>query len=249
MSVLLPVLRDRVRIKLRQTDSRLAHYSPLEIDMAICDAYISERGRLPAPMLYTANAFTIAAGADTFTLPVTVTSSGYGTGTEQYTGLVRIQLVSNGIWLADWTNEMMDVAKAGQVPATNTALGKPDRFALYETNAQGVNGRVYPGAAASEACNTWTALAANDLRNYVGTGGTEGLDTAPVLVSTEAATALEWIVSSTLGQGMPPEALQRCGLNPAVFAHWEKEGRKAMYKVAEKRFNIDGIGQTERWVS
>lgn len=244
MSVTFVKLRGRVRQRLHSLDGRIANPDSVALDMALCDAYIALQADLPAPTLYTASGLTISAGTDLFTLPVTITSSGFGTGTVEYAGQVDIQLQSNGQWLERKTqNELLSwITNAG------TLLGVPTIFALYQDGSQTVRGRCYPGAKTAQVCNIYTTIAADDLRDYVGTGGTEGLDTATAPLSRKAAAALVARASANLVARMDEAALKSRGINPNVAKLWMDEANDLAYQAAGDMYALESNGETQRRV-
>lgn len=244
MSVTFPKVRARVRSRLRDLDGKMNNPSTVEVDMAICDAFVAIGGDLPAPTLYTASAVTISAGTDFFTLPVTVASSGYGTLTEEYAGQVELQRVTDGRWLERKTvNELQ-----GWLINPTTALGIPDLFALYQDNGLVVRGRCYPGAKVATVLNMYSSLKPNDLRDYVGTGGTEGLDTATVPWGRHGVAALVDYASAMLVARMNADALKLRGLNPNVADLWMREADRLIYQEAADRNALESNGQTQRRV-
>lgn len=246
MTVALTKIRGRVRSRLRDADGRMDNPSNVDVDMAICDAYLALSADLPAPTLYTAAALTISAGSDLFTLPVTVASSGYGTGTTEYAGQVEIQLVSNGAFLQRKTLTELNAFRHGQF---TLILGVPSMFALYEDNGQVVRGRCYVGAAAAQSCNLYSSLQVEDLRDYVGTGGAEALDTVSADLSRTGAAALVAYTAGMLLKRMDAKAVELRGLNPAVADVWLNEAATLMYHEAARRNALESNGETQRWVS
>jgi len=164
MSVALRRVRDRISMKLRDTDARKGTFDAVYLDNAICEAYLALQGRLPPPDLYTASAFTIGAGGDTFTMPTSVTQWTGNDGGAEYAGDFRIQLASNGQFLQKRTVEELDSMR-NRLPTVSPALSIPYLYALWEENDQDVQGRCYPGAKVAEACNLFRTFKADDLRD------------------------------------------------------------------------------------
>lgn len=244
MGIALAKVRGRVRSRLRDADGRMNSPSTVEIDMQLASSWIELSSLLPSPVLYTASAFTIAAGATTFSLPVTVTSSGYGTGTTEYNGDVRIQLASTGTYLRRLSHTEMDALTWG---VTVVPLAIPDSFALYMDSAQVVRGRCWPGALAAQACNLWATLSAEDLRDYVGTGGTEGMDTVTVPGTREAVQALEAHASAMLVARMDDKAIALRGLNPKIADAWMRECDGLLYEEEKRQHALKSIGRVQRF--
>ena len=244
MTVTLAKLRGRVRNRLRDADGRMANPSGIEVDMALADAYIALQADLPSPTVYTANAFTISANSDTFTLPVSIASSGYGTGTVEYAGQVEIQLVSIGQFLRKRSLEELNAFKNGQ-PTTLYSI--PHDYALYQDRDNVVRGRTYPGAKANELCNLFSSITADDLRDYVG-AGSSGMDDVSVNLGRYGAAALVGYTAGLLAQRMTGEVLQERGINPAAIDAWMKEAMELLYHEGATRNALESSGRTQRWV-
>lgn len=247
MSVALSKVRNRVRERIRDIDSHSPPIAGVSVDMAIAEAYLLLSSQLPKPEIYTASAFTIMGGGDTFSLPVTVTGSGYGTGTTEYAGNVRIQLVSNGLFLFRRSQSEMDAVRNWR-PVSQIILGVPDSYHLYEDSGQVVRGRCFPGASADEACNLYATIERDDLRDYVGTGGAEGLDTATIMFSRQAADALVRYTAADLIDRMLPEDLTRRRLNPNVSNTWRKEADDQLVRDAARLHNLKSVGRVQRFM-
>lgn len=245
MAIPLRKVRDRVRGRLNDTDARRPTFVVPQLDSAICDAYLALSSMIPAPTIYTASAFTISAGAETFTLPTTATTGWTGgDGEAEYAGMVQIQLVSTGTFLQPISNAQMHALRSGQ---TSVVTGIPERFALYEASNQQVNGWCYPGAKVAQACNLYRSLLYDDLRDYVG-AGTDDLDDVEVQFSRLGVLALvQYAASCLLGQ-MTDEDAQLRRIDKSVAALWRKEAWDLAYGEAMRRHNLEdpGIG-VERW--
>lgn len=247
MSVPIAKVRGRVRIRLKDADSSKPAFSGPDVDMAIAEAWIALNAFLPPPLLYVASAFTISAGASTFTLPVTVASSGYGTGTTEYGGNVQIQLVTSGMYLKEITNGEMDALLDG-TPTVPQAL--PNQFALYQDNSQVIKGRCYPGASVAQACNLWATISAEDLRDYVGTGGAEGMDTVTVPGTRKAVQALVARASWMLLNGEPTDAAAARGIDKnAKVQEWREEEDRLAYQEEKTQHDIKSTGRVQRRVA
>jgi hypothetical protein len=242
VAILLTKLRGRVRSKIRDIDGKADSPNQVEIDMALADAYIALQADLPQPTIYVASGITIAGGGSVFSLPVTVASSGFGTGTEEYAGQVDLQLVSNGRWLRRKTIDELRQFIDGQQA---TVQGVPEWFALYEDNATVVRGVCYPAAKASEVCNMYASLSANDLRDYVGTGGSEGFDTATAKLSDQGAAALVLMAAAEMVAKMDADTLKERKLNPAVVARWDRQADQLLYGEGGRRSAVESNGRSQ----
>lgn len=243
MSVSLIKIRGRVRQRLRDLDGRMPTPDGVTVDMAMCDAWLRLSAYLPSPIVYIANAFTISAGTDTFTLPVSITGSGYGTGTVEYAGDIRIQLATLRIYLEKRTQVEMDALKNRyQV----LPLAIPLKYALYEDRSQVIQGRVHPGAAADYACNLWANITADDLRDYVGSG-TEGLDTVSVPGSRRTAGALVAYTAGELLGRMTPEAAKSHGLDKGMAEVWRDEAMTLLAEEEATQHSIKATGRVMRF--
>jgi hypothetical protein len=227
-------------------DGRKPTPSGVEIDMAIAEGWILLGSQLPTPVLYVASAFTIAAGAELFTLPVTVASSGYGTGTTEYAGEVRIRLTTTGQYLKKITDVELDALRDGNA-IVPPAL--PRFFSLYQDGSQVIRGRCWPGAAVAQACDLWATIAPEDLRDYVGTGGAEGYDTSTVGGSRVAAQALVAQVSGELLSRMSDAAAAERGLDKRKAADWQREAYDLLYAEEARQHALKSTGRIQRWVA
>jgi len=244
MAIPLRKVRDRVRGRLNDTDARKPTFVVPQLDSAICDAYLALSSMLPAPMLYTASAFTISAGAETFALPTAATTGWTGgDGQAEYAGLVDIQLASTGTYLQHISMQQMHAIRDGS-PTVLTA--KPERYALYEASDQTVNGYCYPGAKVAEVCNLFRTLAYDDLRDYVG-ASTDDLDDVEVQFSRLGVAALVQYAASGLLASMVKEDAELRRLDKSVAASWRKEAEELAYREAMRRHNLEDPGQVQRW--
>jgi hypothetical protein len=239
MPVSLAVVRDRIRMRLRDTDSKRPSFDALEYDQTICDAYLELQAQLPKPHLLTTSAFTISAGTDRFNLPTTVTNY---SGAE-YSGDVRIRLVSTGEFLTQRSVEELDALRQGQ---TTLALERPYCFCLWEENDLDVQGRCYPGARAAEACDLFTALTADDLRDY--TAGSK-MDSVSVLFSRMGAAALVHHVAADMLLRMTPSELAERRLTKDAAPLWQQKAKVLLYQEAARHHDLEDIGRTGRWVA
>lgn len=244
MSIDLRFIRERVRIRLRETDARKPSFVLPEIDQAICDSYIELQAMLPPPVLTSASALTISAGASTFTLPLTVTQWTGNDGGAEYAGDVRLQLVSNGAWLRFVSNDWMDslINNSPTIPQ-----GVPDSFSLYERKDQQVDGRVWPAAKSAEVVNMTATMAADDLRDFIGSA-TDDLDDVEVQFSRTAAQALILFSAAELLERMTPDDLQARRLSGRNGEQWMQRALRLAYAEAVRRHQLEDSGVTERWV-
>jgi len=247
VSVAFAKVRGRVRARLHETGAHKDPLTAIDIDMAIAESWILMGSFLPSPVFAISSAFTISAGATTFTLPVSVASSGYGTGTTEYDGEVRIQLVSNASFLQKITAREMDAFLSG---STTPPQAVPDRFALYPDKTQIVQGRCWPAAKVAEACNLWASISAEDLRDYVGTGGAEGIDTATVNGSRKAVQALIARSARYLLTTMTPTAAEARGIDKnALLAKLDGECAALEYDEEQTVHSIRSTGRQQRWTA
>lgn len=232
-------------MRIRDTDARRGTFDTVFLDQAICDAYLALQGRLPPANLYTASAFTIAAGGDTFTLPATVSQYTGNDGGAEYAGDFSIQLNSTKRFLVKVTVQQIDAMRSGVVA---TALAIPQYYALWEENDQDLQGRCWPGAQSAEACNLFRSMMADDMRDFIGSGA-DDLDDVEVLFSREAALALVYYVAAELVASMPEDELKMRKLNPNVAQLWLQRSEEAIYREYARRLETEGVGRVERWVS
>lgn len=229
------------------SDGRMDMPSGVQVDMAAASAWIALGSFLPAPVVATASAFIISAGSETFTLPVTVTASGYGTGTTEYAGNVRIQLVSNGLYLVPASHAEMHALRNGVV-ATSPSM--PQVFCLDPDGSQVARGRCWPPPKVAEACNLWAAIKAEDLRDYVGTGGAEAMDTVTILGTREQVQALECRTARTLLTRIPAAVAEARGMDKrALLAEWAKEEKDLVYGAEQNHHGLKSVSRVQRWSS
>jgi hypothetical protein len=250
MTIALRRLREDVRLNIRDTDARRQTYNVVELDQAIANRYLLVQGRLPAYEVYTASAFTISANADTFTLPTTVSQWTGNDGGAEYAGKFRIQLASTGQFLHKLSEDEMAAYRAGQI---TTSMSIPEYFSLYEDKTQTIQGRVYPGAQAAQACHLYASMQADDLRAFIGSGS-DDLDDVELQMSREAEIAVLFHASADLLERMGDDdlALRRFSPRSAdkTAAGWRREAELALYREASRRHSIeDNEGRTERRVS
>jgi len=233
-------LRFKVRESIRETDGRRASFDPIEIDQAIARAYLVLSAQLPPPVLYTANAFTIAANAQTFTLPSTI-PSGY-ISTAGYAGDVRIQLASNGVFLAKRTREEIEALRNGNTIVTGTTW--PQVYALYEDGAQVVQGESWPRAQAAESCHLYRTLVVDDLRDH-----TTDLEAATIMFGRWAQAALELYAAADLLARMTEEDLALRRIDKGAASLWVQQAERLLYQEAKRLHDLKAVGRTLRWVA
>ena len=248
MSIDLRIVRDRIRIRLRDMDAPKNTFNTVETDQAIASYYLRLRSQLPAPVVYTASGLTISAGAASFDFPSTVTGYTGNDGQAEYAGEVKIQLVSTGTYLKKLSQFEMDQYYDSAAPAS-FPQGKPFAFDLRESSAQLVTGRLWPAAKDAEVCNLWVTRSADDVRDFVG-AGTDDMDDVQVQLSRVAADALELYVAADLLDRMSEEdlKLRRWDARSADRASqgWRREAAKSAYKEAERMHNLaDNEGRVE----
>lgn len=245
MAVALRRIRDRVNGRLRNHDLRQPAWDDIEVDQEIAASYIACASRLPAPTLYTASAFTISAGGDTFTLPATVTQWTGNDGGAEYAGDVRIQLASNGQFLVKQPREIIEAYKDG-IPLVTQ--GVPREFALWTENDQDVQGLCYPGALVAQVCNLYRSLKVDDVRDFIGSAS-DDMDDVEVMFEREAAVALELWVAADLLERMTPEDAATRRLNQKIVPVWRSEANRLLYQAAAARHNVRDVGRMLRMES
>lgn len=220
----------RVREKLRDTDARRLAFDVIEYGNEVAETYLAIQARLPPARLYTPNAFTIAAGEE-FTLP---NSAG-----EEYAGDMRIQLISNGLWLKKWTREEIDAARSGlaQTPSV------PTNFAVWVEGDEDVQGLVWPKCRAAEPVNLFRTLVAADVR------AAADMDAAQFQLGRGGLEALVLKTAVKMGSRMTPEDLAAHRINPSVFNQWAQEAEVGIYKEECRRHDLESVGRVMRWVA
>ncbi len=232
-------IRSRVQVKIRDTDSRKGTFGVVAIDHAIADACLSLGSQIPAPHVYLSSGLTIAAG-ETFTLP-TAAQTGYVSLT-QYAGDIRIRLRSNSLFLIRNTVEELDAWREGL--AAGQVSGVPERFCLWQEMDDEAQGRCWPPAATSEACDLFVSLVPDDLRDHA-----TDMDAVNVRFSRYGSAALVFHTAALLVKQMSAEDVKLRNLNPAVAEDWELEARVLLYQEEVRKHNNEAIGRMGRWVS
>ncbi len=240
MPVTVGGLRFRVREKLRETDGRRAAFDPIEIDQAIADCYLEHMAHLKPPSLYTANAFTIAADANTFSLPVTV-PAGY-ISVPEYAGDIRIQLASTGQFLHQRSREQLEAIADGDISTTGGQA--PSEYALYEDIAQVVQGLCWPRSRSAELCHLFRTMVADDLREHA-----TDMEAATIGMSRFGILGLVFQTSAELAERMTDEdrALRR--LSDKVVASYYKRAGTMLYLEEARQHRVEASGRIQRWVS
>lgn len=248
MSVALRRIASRVAVKMNATDSRHTVLDRVRIDQELCEAYIELQAFLPAPTLYTASAFTISVNADTFTLPSTVTQWTANDGGAEYAGEIRIRMQQAGYYrfLKKITNDEMDAFKDA-LPSNPVLIGIPAYFSLYEGKDQAGNGRVYPGAQVAQPCDLWASLAADDLRDFIGSGS-DDLDDVKAQLSRGGVTALIEVTAGRLLAAMDADTAKAFKLDKSVAAEWKDNGWTAAYRDYNRQQSIQETSDTQRRV-
>lgn len=237
--VTLRTIRTRVRVKLRILDHKRPGFDTIEIDEAIANACIDLASMMPPISLYTTSGLTIAAGGNVFALPTSVSQYTGNDGGAEYRGGARIQLVSTGQFLEPVSHNQMDAYQSGHV---TIPLGRPSLFALYTSqNEATVRGRCWPGALAAEPCNTWLDFAADDIRDFIGSG-TDDMDDVRVQFPRLAANALVFYVCAELLR-----AMDKPTMDVGNASEWEAKAMRMLYKAGEAQSNLEDTGFIERW--
>lgn len=245
MATDLRTIRSRIQGRLRITSKRNPAFDTIEIDEEIASKCLELGAWLPAPMLYSASAFTISANSMTFQLPTSVTQYTGNDGRAEYRSEIRLQLVSTGAFLRKLSNEQMD-SYVHLSPSGHYSI--PDYFSIYEEKNSDVEGRVWPGAKDPQAVNLWATMAHDDVRDFIGSGS-DDMDDVQVQFSRVAALALEKYVAADLLLRMTDEMLKEARLNPQVAEVWRKEAYELAYLDAGRRHDMDELGEHQRWVS
>lgn len=221
----LATIRSRVQIKLNDTDAPKGSLDVIQYDHAIADAAIVLGAQIPEPHLYLPLAFTISAGAETFTLP-TAAQTGYVSLT-QYAGEIRIRLTNRKHFLVRKSLVQLDALREYWAQPVTGAW--PEYFALFEEMDNDMQGRCWPGAATAEPCDLFVVLAPDDLRDAA------DLDAANVRFGRYGSAALVFHASAILAASLPAEELSKRKINPGVIPLWQKEAARAMYADEMRR--------------
>lgn len=233
MSVTLAVVRDRVRIRTRDVDAKNNSRDVVEYDNAICEAYLALSAWLPAPTSVTESAGTIAANADTFTLPTS--------GDEEYAGELRLRLRSDGSFLTRRTVEEIDRLRSGDTATVGTS--RPTDFCVWEESDQDVQCRCWPRSRELETYDLHRTLLASDLRDAA------AMDAASVAFSRFGVVSLVLHAAALMVQGMTDDDLALRRLSRGVAKDWVRDASTVLYKERERRHNLESVGRTLRLVS
>jgi hypothetical protein len=221
-------VRARCQQKLRDTDLRRNWFSPVDYDQAITEEFIDVSGQLPTPYLLTASAFTIAAGLDTFTLPLT----------HEYGGDLRFQKQSDLRFLTERTVEEIDALRAGDIEGH---VDVPTQFCLWEEADKTVQGRCWPRSRATETIDMFASIMADDLRAV-------DMDAVSVDLSLLASAALVNLVCAALLDSVPAEQASARNFNSKAAAGWRSAAGRMLWKDAARRHNLMSAGAVQRWV-
>lgn len=231
MSLTVANIRSRVRAKLRDNDTR-NDLDVVEIDQQIAESYLENAARLPAPEYYTANAFTIAANAETFSLPTTLLTGRISP--LQYRGPVRIQLASDATFLTRVSRDEMDSLRSGETVTVGRA--RPSRFLVFEGQDQEQSGYCWPRSKDAEVCNLWRSLVGDDIRD-----ATSDVDQAAIFFSRTGSAGLVLHVAARLAAAMTPERLAARGLNASVVSLWLKDADAAFRRDAGRHHDVASV--------
>lgn len=246
MSVPIADVRGRIRDRLKDFDLDAPAYSFPQLDMAIASCWNYLSAMTPALFSYFPNCVTLLAGVETFSLPVTVTGSGYGTGTTEYAGDLTLRMRNNGLFLRKVTNAQLQTHRYGM---PNVVSAIPFWFALYVANNQSVQGTLFPAPAQDQPCDMWSTQAVDDLRDFVGTGGTDGMDEATIPGTRVMAQALEAMVASGLLAAELPEEAAKRKLNPKIAGDWRAEAEALLYQEETRQHALKSTGRMQRWMA
>jgi hypothetical protein len=228
----LAYLRFKVDMRLRQMDTKNRTYSVPEVDQAIREKYIAKKTMLPPAHVAESSAFTISAGADTFT--PTLAGTTYSDALD-----VRLQLVSNGLFLVPSTVEEIDALRYGQ---PTLLLGIPYWFALWEDHQGVARGRCYPGAKDAQAVNMYRS------RSHAAITSATDLDSAAVYFNEASCNALAQAVAADLLIAMPDDEVKKRGLTRDIAPAWAREADKLFYQEEARKNDLIAAGRTQRWV-
>jgi hypothetical protein len=246
VGVAITSVRGRIRDRLKDFDLDNPAYSLPQLDMAIANAWIYLSAQTPQLFSYIANAVTLQAGVETFSLPVTVSGSGYGTGTVEYGGDVTLRMRNNGLFLRKVTNSQLQTHRYG-MPHVVSAI--PFWFALYQADDQTVQGTLFPAPAQDQPCDMWSTQVVDDLRDFVGVGGTDGMDDVIVPGTRMMVQALEATVAAELLESELPQEAAKRGLNPAKAPIWRVEAERLLLQEETQQHNLKSTGRVQRWVA
>lgn len=227
MSIALAKVRADVQILLRDTDHTDPWFSTAIIDQTIAMVLVRQWASAAQAQLQINSAFSINADG-TFELPTS----------REYTGLVRIQLVANGLFLVKRPTEWMDIQRSLVLP--NTFTGIPVAFSLYPQRDEKIEGRAWPPPGSAYLCNLFVGLAPDDIR-------TASMDTVTVDLSVEGTQALVLDCAHELALGSTPAKLEARGLSQSILPKWEKESYRLRILDNARRHNLRSNGRIQRY--
>ena len=230
MSITFSVLRSRVQLKVNELDARRATAGVIIIDNAMADAFIAIAARLPAPWVITESAGSIAANADTFTLPTA--------SAEEYAGGLRIRLRSDGSFLLKSTIDEIDRFRANDPSTVGTT--RPQRFAVWEESDQDVICRCWPRSKDTETYDLFARMSVTDPRDAA------SMDAATIPFSRYGITALVYQAAALVIDGQTDEDLAVRRINRNVTRGWMRNAEILIAKEAERRHSISSVGRSVR---
>ena len=239
----------RVQALLREIDSREVACDTVEIDQALSESMMVLASLLPMPERRIENAFTIAAGANTFSLPaeeIELTSDlgdlmfggpvlpvGSEVSTSipfEYGGAISLQRASDGMFLEHVTLEKMDGLRDG---LADGRTGPPRYFMLWEEAGQVVSGFCYPRAERAEPCHLHFAHVPDAF----------DLDTGTDSFSRYARHALVHHAAAMLLARMPETDRSRRRIRRDVITRWRADGFRAAHAAESHLFDVaSGVG-------
>jgi hypothetical protein len=224
-------VRSRVRVGLQDLRNLDAPRNTIEVDNAICEAYMVLAADLPPPHLLSTGGVTLSANSSTFTLPIA--------SNQIYGGDVRIRRQSDGIFLYRLTVEEIDARRSGHIQTTG--MGKPDYFALWEDSSQVVQGRCWPIPSANEVCDLFANLVPDDLRNAA------TLETAGIVqFSRWGLEALVLRARANLLTAMTAEDAEARHLDKSVAPLWLADSQRLLMREAARRHDLESVGRIMR---
>jgi hypothetical protein len=234
MSTTLAAIRGRVLARLNALDGRKA-VGRAYLDQVIRDEYLGLQARLPAIETYTANAGTISAGSESFTLP---TASG-----AEYSGNFKIRLRSTNIYLTKLTGDEMALFKNSA--QSGAGFSRSQFYQPIEGTDQSVVCWVWPLNAAAEPYDLWVSTVAADTTATdiaawtlaLGRYGQEAL-VAKVAAAVALSPAYLSLIDADLRSAVGAQA-----------AKWDAEGARTEYQEAARRHRIESVGRIQRLVS
>ena len=243
MSVTVQDIRERVQTHTRELGLREMARDSVEYDNAIAEAIIMLAGRLPAPVLYTANAGAISAGASSFLLPATAPDA--GASPARYAGGIGIQIASTGQFLVKQSRDQL-FALRNRAPIIPT--GHPQFYTPAEEWQDGADSdaphivcEIYPRAQAAEPYNLYRKMLTEEIREF------SDLGTFKLPYSTLALGALTLKAACLIAEGLTDDDLKARRLNGRVTARWDKECERLLYAEEKRRHNLASTGQQQRW--